>query len=152
MDMTNALASKQGALAPLKAADPKDVLNRILNEQSTKEIAASFGVTRSALNQWLLNVAEDDWKAAQVIRAYKRKEDAEDELDGAADALSLARARERLRAAQWDLERVCRRIYGQDQPPAGLQPIQINIGIRREGATNAVQHDVIEGTVSNEAK
>lgn len=150
--MTNALASKQGALAPLKAADPKDVLNRILNEQSTKEIAASFGVTRSALNQWLLNVAEDDWKAAQVIRAYKRKEDAEDELDGAADALSLARARERLRAAQWDLERVCRRIYGQDQPPAGLQPIQINIGIRREGATNAVQHDVIEGTVSNEAK
>lgn len=131
--MSNALASKQGALAPLKAADPKDVLNRVLNEQSTKDIAASLGVTRSALNQWLLTVAEDDWKAAQVIRAHKRKEEAEDELDTATDALSLARAEKRLRAAQWDLERVCRRIYGQDAPPAGSAAVQININLRSKG-------------------
>ncbi len=139
--MTTALASKQGALAPLKAADPKDVLNRILSEQSTKDIAASFGVTRSALNQWLLTVAEEDWKAAQVIRAYKRKEEAEDELDTATDALSLARAEKRLRAAQWDLERVCRRIYGQDAPPTGVNAVQININLRGSAATNAAQHD-----------
>lgn len=142
--MTTALASKQGALAPLKAADPKDVLNRVLNEESTKDIAASFGVTRSALNQWLLANAEEDWKAAQVIRASKRKEEAEDEMDTATDALSLARARERLKAAQWDLERVCRRIYGQDQPPAHVNAVQININLRRDNATNAVQHEVIE--------
>ena len=146
--MTNALASRQGALNPLKAADPKEVLDRVLNEESTREIAASFGVTRSALNQWLLATAETDWKAAQYIRAAKRKDEAEDEIDAATDALSLARAREKLRAAQWDLERVCRRIYGQDAPPAGVVPIQINIGIRREDATNAVQHEVIGAEVS----
>jgi F0F1-type ATP synthase epsilon subunit len=129
--MTNALANRQGALNPLKAADPKDVLLRVLNEESTKDIALSFGVTRSALNQWLLDTAETEWKAAQVARAYRRKEEAEDELDTAADSLSLARAREKLRAAQWDLERVCRRIYGQDAPPQGVNAVQININLRR---------------------
>lgn len=128
--MTVPLASKQGALAPLKNADPAQVLEQYLAEKSTKEIAASFGVTRSALNQWLLANAEGDWKQAQVLKALKRKEDAEESIDAAPDALSLARARESLRAAQWDLERVCRRIYGTDTPPsdAGRVSISINLG------------------------
>jgi len=138
--MTNALASKQGALNPLKAADPKEVLSQILQEVSITDIAASFGVTRSALNQWLLETSETQWKTAQFIRAYKRKEDAEEDLESAADALSLSRARERLRAAQWDLERVCRRIYGQDVPGSLAQAVQINVNLRSEPATVAVQH------------
>ena len=129
--MSNALANKQGQLAPLKGADPQEVLDRILKEESTKEIAASYGVTRSALNYWLIQNCDAEWKAAQYIRAAKRKEDAEDELETAADPLTLARARERLRAAQWDLERVCRRIYGQDAP-ATAQAVQINISLRGE--------------------
>ena len=71
-----------------------------------------------------------------------RKDDAENELDGATNALDITRARERLRAAQWDLERVCRRIYGQDAPPAGVNAVQININLRSERATNAVQHEI----------
>lgn len=137
--MTNALANIKGQLAPLKDVSPKDVIERYLAEQSTKDIAASLGVTRSALNQWLLTYAESDWKAAQIIRAHKRKEEAEEEMDGAQDPLSLARARERLRAAQWDLERVQRRIYGQDVPNVA-QAVQININLRRENATIAAQH------------
>lgn len=137
--MTTALANKQGQLSPLKDLDPKDVIERYLAEQTTKEIAASLGVTRSALNQWLLVHAEGDWKAAQIIRAHKRKDEAEDELDSASDPLSLARARERLRAAQWDLERVCRRIYGQDVPQVS-QAVQININLRR-GADKAAPED-----------
>jgi hypothetical protein len=129
--MTNALASKQGALNPLKAANPNEVLQRVINEESTKDIAASFGVTRSALNYWLIEHCDKEWKAAQYIRAAKRKEDAEDEMDTASDAFTLARAREKLRAAQWDLERVCRRIYGQDAPPS-VAAVQINIGIRKD--------------------
>jgi hypothetical protein len=140
------LAHKQGALAPLKAADVGDVLTRVLNEESTKDIAASFGVTRSALNQWLLANAEGDWRTVQVIRAHKRKDEAEDEIETAADALSLARAREKLRAAQWDLERVCKRIYGQEPGDNSAGRISITLNIGGESATNAVQHDV-EGTV-----
>lgn len=147
--MSTALANIKGKLNPLKKANPKEVLVRVLNEESTKEIAASFGVTRSALNQWLLETAETEWRAVQVARAYKRKEEAEDEMDTATDSLSLARARERLKAAQWDLERVCRRIYGQDVPAdlAGRVSITLNLGPREpldvvaeQPATNGSQN------------
>jgi hypothetical protein len=144
--VSTALANVKGKLNPLKKADPRDVLKRVLNEESTKDIAQSFGVTRSALNQWLLETAETQWRAVQVARAYKRKEEAEDEMDTATDSLSLARARERLKAAQWDLERVCRRIYGSDVPADLAERISIQLNIGGVGATNAVQHDV-EGTV-----
>jgi hypothetical protein len=61
-------------------------------------------------------------------------------MDRAANPLDLARAREQLRGAQWDLERVCRRIYGQDVAQVA-QAVQVNINLRRESATDAVQHE-----------
>jgi hypothetical protein len=135
----------------LRDTDPKLILQRYLSDETTKEIAASYGVTRQALGQYLLKVAESEWKEAQVARALARKESAEDDLEDAEktpDMLSLSRARERLKAAQWDLERVCRRIYGQDAPPQGVNAVQININLRREDATNAVQHEAIDVEVS----
>ena len=139
--MSTALASQQAALNPLKTANAQDVLTRVLNEESTKDIAASYGVTRSALNYWLIEHCDTEWKAAQVVRALKRKEDSEEEMDTAQDSLTLARAEKRLRAAQWDLERVCRRIYGQDAPPAGANAVQININLRGSGATKQDNED-----------
>jgi transposase-like protein len=129
--VSTALANLKGQLNPLKEVKAEDVLQRYLGEESSTQIAKSLGVTRSALNYWLLEHCEKEWKSAQVVKAIKRKEEAEDEMDTASDPLTLARARERLRAAQWDLERVCRRIYGQDAPPS-VAAVQINIGIRRE--------------------
>jgi hypothetical protein len=103
-----------GRVAPTipPGLDPAVVLLRYLTEERTVDIAASYGVTRPALNMWLLAQAEDGWKQAQVARAISRKEAAEEELDGAPDPLTLARAREKLRGAQWDLERICSRIFG----------------------------------------
>lgn len=122
-----AAGTGQGPLVSLNL-DPRQVLLRYLSDEPTKDIAASLGVSRQALSAWLLKTAEDDWKEAQVARALARKEKAEDDLETAADALAIARARELLRSAQWDLERVCRRIYGQDIPPdlAGRISITIN--------------------------
>ena len=102
-------------LPALREANPLVILQRYLSDESTKDIAATYGVTRQALGQFLLKHAEEDWKEAQVARAIARKEKAEDDLEAALDPLSLARARELLKAAQWDLERVCRRIYGEDR-------------------------------------
>ncbi len=140
--MSTALASKQAALNPLKNVDPVHVLDRYLKDETSTQIAASYGVTRAALSYFMLKHAEEQWKDAQVVKAIKNKEDAEDALSTAQNALDLARAREQLRAAQWDLERVCRRIYGQDAPPAGANAVQININLRGQSATNAAQHEV----------
>lgn len=98
----------------LAGQDPRQILNRYLSDESTSVIAADYGVTRQALGQYLLRHAEEDWKEAQVARAIARKEKAEDSIESATDPLQLAKARELLKAAQWDLERVCRRIYGQE--------------------------------------
>jgi hypothetical protein len=146
-------------LPALREADPKTILARYLSDESTKLIAADYGVTRQALGQFLLKHAETEWKEAQVARAISRKEQAEDEFDSiglkieGADreererlSLRLSLARERLKSAQFDLERVCRRIYGQEQAAQG-QMVQINIGIRRgEPATIAPHNEATELT------
>ena len=98
----------------LEKADPRQILQRYLTDESTSEIAASYGVTRQGLGFFLLKNAEADWKECQVARAIARKEKAEDVIENATDPLELARGRELLKSAQWDLERVCRRIYGQE--------------------------------------
>lgn len=127
--MTTALAAKQGQLAPLKDVDPKEVLERYLAEETSTEIAATYGVTRAALSFFMLKHAEQEWKDAQVVKAIRKKEEADDLIETADNTLDLARAREKLKSAQWDLERVCRRIYGQDAPPV-TAAVQINIKLR----------------------
>lgn len=143
-----ALAVIEGGrqVAPLRNVKPEDVLERYLAGENSPEIAKSLGVTKQALSFWLLNKAENEWKSAQLVRALERKDKAELLMESADNALDLARAREQLKSAQWDLERVCRRIYGQDQPPAGAGAVQININLRGEAATNAVQHEVFSDT------
>lgn len=127
--MTNALANKQGQLAPLKDVDPEAVLDRYLAGETGPEIALSLGVTKQALSHWLISTADQQWRSAQLVKALSRKDEAETLMDRADTPLDLARAREQLRGAQWDLERVCRRIYGQDAPPASVVPVQININM-----------------------
>jgi predicted DNA-binding protein YlxM (UPF0122 family) len=135
-------AAAMTAALVLREADPKTILQRYLSDESTKDIAKSYGVTRQALGQFLLKTAEGEWKEAQVARAISRKEAAEDEFDligqriENADreererlGLTLSLAREKLKAAQWDLERVCRRIYGQDVTPDQLGRVSITLNI-----------------------
>ena len=144
--MTTALASKQGQLAPLKNVDPKHVLERYLAEETGTQIAKSYGVTRAALSYFMLKHAEEEWKDAQVVKAMKRKEDAEDLLERADNALDIARARELLKSAQWDLERVCRRIYGQDVTPDQLGRVSITLNIGEGTGPHAAEVKTVVGT------
>lgn len=110
--------------------DPKVILERYLQGETSTQIAETLGVTRAGLSYWLLKNAEEQWKDAQVVKAIRRKEDAEIALDEAKDVFEVSKAREILKSAQWDLERICRRIYGQEQSN-NQSPVVINIGIKR---------------------
>jgi predicted DNA-binding protein YlxM (UPF0122 family) len=142
-------------LPALRDTDPKLILQRYLSDESTKVIAASYGVTRQALGQYLLKTAESEWKEAQVARAISRKEAAEDAFDEISNriegadkeerdrlTLTLSLARERLKAAQWDLERVCRRIYGQDVTPDQLGRVSITLNIGAKEPLDVVGEQV----------
>ena len=144
------MLSKGGQLAPLKNLDPKEVLNRYLAEETTDEIAKAYGVTRAALSYFMLKHAESEWRDAQLTKALQRKEKAEDLMDKADNALDLTRAREQLRSAQWELERVCRRIYGQDVTPDQLGRVSITLNIGGGNATIAPHNGGTYDTDGNE--
>ena len=107
--------------AKLAKVDPHEVIARYLSHEKTAEIAESFGVTPQALSLHLLNHAEQDWKDAQVARAMALRDKAEEDLKNAEDQLAVSKAREVLKSAQWQLERLLRRIYGDDKN------VQVNV-------------------------
>ena len=99
----------------LQGVDPLAIITRYLNGETSDQIALTLKCTRQGLSYYLRKTAEEDWREAQIVQAIERKDSAEDLLGTAGDPLSLARAREQLRAAQWDLERLFSRLYGPKQ-------------------------------------
>ena len=103
------------------------VITRFVNDEKLADIAKDIGLSHSALCMALLEYAEDDWKRAQVARAITRLEKSRTARDDASDMLNLVRARDDEKSAQWELERLLRRLYGQDQPANVSQVVVISV-------------------------
>jgi hypothetical protein len=99
------------------------VITRFVNDEKLADIAKDIGLSHSALCMALLEYAEDDWKRAQVARAITRLEKSRTARDEAADMLNLVRARDDEKSAQWELERLLRRLYGQEQQQTASQVV-----------------------------
>ena len=114
-------------LSPIIPAtlDPREVLERYLSEPRTSQIAESYGVTRSNLVRWLREVVPDEWKQVQIVRALIFKEDGNEGLDNADNALMLARAREMVKSAQWELERLDSKNYGAKQEVTVVNEVRL---------------------------
>ena len=114
---------------------PQTVLERYWTEESTSQIASQYGLSRKALVRWLREQCPQEWKEVQIARALCRKDDGDEGLEVACDALSLARAREQLKSAQWDLERLDHK----------------NFGVKQEVTVKTEEHIslVLEGDVSS---
>ena len=106
-----------GALANI---DPTPILERIRAGDSLRQIAADVGVSNVGLRAWLLR--EDREQYADVVTAAltTRVATADDMLETASDAVSIARAREMARFARMDLERRRPHLYGQ-RPTTAIQ-------------------------------
>jgi hypothetical protein len=57
---------------------------------------------------------------------------------------AVSNAQAKLKSAQWSLERVCRRIYGETKEPENQRAVIINIGINRTPVTVDGSAEVIE--------
>ena len=113
----------------LIALTPDQVIPRYLADEKTADIAASLGVHISALHQWLIRTCEDQWRDAQVARAITQYEAAKEAVSCADDSLCLARATVQLKAAQWELERTYRRVYGGEPTAQNLAQIAVTIDL-----------------------
>jgi len=109
------------------------ILAHYENGASIYALAEKLGVDNATIYRQLLKHRPEDWKEVRGARYLSEIEEAEKDMKEARDPLAVTRARERLANAKWHLERLNRRIYGQDAPPASAA-VQINIGIRRNDA------------------
>lgn len=135
-------------LANLPAAELSAILDRAIQSygegESIYRIAHGLGVEHTTLYRQLVKHRETDWRDAKVSRALAELESAEDDLKTAPDALALTRARERCRAAQWQLERLMRRIYGHDVQADSAGRVSITLNIGREPLDVVGEGEVIQ--------
>lgn len=120
----NAMNAKHPLTNVDKGALASKTLQRYIDGTPLETIAQELKVSRGRLYQILVEHDPDGWRQAKTAQTLVRYDDALNELRDAPDGLELNRAREVIRTAQWHLERVCRRIYGQDAPA-----VQINVNL-----------------------
>lgn len=134
-----------------RTAIAHEVLDRYINGEQVAAIAPKFKVSDVTIYALLLREHEGAWKDIQTARSLARLERAQDKLSIADDALSLARAREEIRSAQWELERLLNRLYAQKQEVVHTGTVTISnalqsISERRQAQVEAPER-VIEGEV-----
>lgn len=146
----------KGSKATLPTISPDDLLARYRSGQNGYEIAKHYGVTHQALYAYLLRHREKDWQSEQVARSLADYEKAKteyetirrqakqinDQKDADRARIALACAQAQVKAAQWDLEKLCRRLFGQDAPPSTGSGLVINIGIHRSDTDQSQVIDI----------
>ncbi len=125
---------------PHKAAILEDAKARMMQGETLHQIAARHGISRQALWVWLNNMG-DEYKQLRDLYIDTRLFEADEELDCAADQLSLARAREKIRSAQWYAERRDRARYGQQQQLSDSGPVQVVINLGSISDPKVVESD-----------
>jgi hypothetical protein len=140
-----------GILANVEA---KDLLTRLLNQERARDIAKELNCSTPAIYQHLLKHSKEDWKHAQVAKALALRDKAEEDVEAAPDALSLARAREALRSAQWSLERMLSSVFGLkgDAGPVAAPVLNITLSVAQPQQSTAAQPLIIDVQSVSESK
>ena len=101
--------------AERRAEIAQEVLSRYIQGEQIAEMAPEYETSDVTIYALLLKDHQSEWVDIQTARALARYERHQQELVTAPDPLSLARARELVRSAQWELERLLNRLYGAKQ-------------------------------------
>jgi hypothetical protein len=132
MDLSKVPANTKAGLLAMNAGKPlaeiegaEAILSRYENGEGIEAIALDLKIAPQAIYRYLSKHAQEEWKEYQAANALHEYQVAEDQLKTAPDGVALSRARELVRSQQWKLERVLRKIYGQDAPQVN---VQINLG------------------------
>ena len=118
-----------------------DALQRYQRGETVLDISASLGIEPTTLYRAFLAEREQDWKDAKITHALVAVENAEKGIVEAQDNLALLRARATADLARWHLERLMRRLYGQDAPGAQVA-VQVNVNLSRESVAE-IQHAAV---------
>lgn len=116
------------------------VIARYIHGEQVAEIAKDYDTSDVTIYALLLRDHEETWADVQRARAMARFERSLTDIAVAADALSLGRARELHKSAQFELERLLNRLYGQ-QTHVTME-ITGDLGDRlRRSKERVIEHD-----------
>jgi len=155
-----------GLPAERRAEIAKEIMEAYAAGDDISDLAPRYEISDVTAYALLLRDHEDEWRNAQIARALARKATADSDLDAirqelnemkarhdnaddsASDAISLTRIREqvklaetRAKRAEWELERIYKRVYGQDAAPGG-SGVSISINLGHTSSTEAPAIDV----------
>ena len=160
--------------AERRAQIAQEALQAYESGEEIADIAPNYDISDVTLYALLIRDHEEEWKKAQVSRGLARKARAYKDLDELRDQLrstqqtddegkktaphdqiSLARIQHQIKLAEvqckraeWELERVYRRVYGQDQGSGSGNALSITLNL----GTNQAQGQVIDAEVVSETK
>ena len=118
---------------------PEQALQLLEQGLSVPQIAKQLRIDSSNIYRHMLNSENiDKYVELQSAKSLAMLDNAEEEVETASDPHSLARGRERARLAQWRLERLMRRLYGQDQPVAA-PPVAIYLNLQGQSVKTIEQ-------------
>ena len=92
--------------------DAKKTLQRIKKGEGLRSIGKSLGLSHVGVRKWLLKEVGPEYHEMQTDGLLTRVVEADKLLESAADAVTIARAREIARFARMDLERRRPGLYG----------------------------------------
>lgn len=104
---------------------------------SLRQIAAKIGISHVGLRKWLLT-APEQYRAAQLNGLTQRIIEADEMLESAEDAVTIARAREIAKFARWDAERRLPHMFGAKVEQLGGVQINVVIGDPLQAAKTVV--------------
>ena len=121
-----------------QAALAQELLNDYLTTGNMADLAKQRGFSPASGYSLLIRFHEQAWKDAQIGKALETLEAAEGQMVQAKDGLELSRAEKLVKSAQWKLERLLSRLYGQNVAAApGV--VVINIGANLRGEPNVIE-------------
>ena len=130
-----------------KAELARTILSHYESGRSMYEMAGTLGVSPPTLYRLVTAYDEKEWREVTIARYQAMVDECEEELKTAPDTTATTRARERLASARWHLERLNRRIYGQQESGTGGAGVSISINL---GHTSNTERPVIDVTPLND--
>ena len=110
-----------------------------------------MGVHPATIYSALLTRIPEEWRETQIGHAMHDFVRAKEGLESAPTAHDLARAREQARTAQFELERLLKRLYGPSQEVTGKDGGPMTVEIVRYGSQMIEGESVVTNVVTHPA-
>src|SRR3990167_10559981 len=119
---------------PLAAlnGDVESIIAMFESGDTALQIAGKLGITHVALYKWLLRNCPEEWQAISAAKQLVKLDECEAVWDSKysgdarADGVTVSRTREKMKQAQWHLERANRKLFGD------TKQIDINQSVTQE--------------------